>query len=431
MPPSDSSNEQDATGNESLPVLKNRSFRQLWLANFSGDMGNQVTSFALSITAVVFLHASAFEVALIAALARSANLILGIPAGVWIDRWPRKWVLVSAALLQTLVVASVPVAYASDSLTVVQLIIIAPLLSISELFFDVAHTAVLPPLVGRDRVSEANARLSVSDNTARIVGPGAAGALLKIVSAPLLYVVSTAASLLTAVMASTINVSEKPTITRDREKFWPSMTAGLRYVGKSVVLRTFMINAGTVNLGAGLIGAIYPLFILRDLGLTASQMGLALSIGAVGGIAGSIAGLPIMKLLGEIRTILVAICCLPIIFVLAPLTPFVPLPDFALVSTVEFLLSFAIVTYGISSSGIVARVTPNAMLGRVTSARRFVTLGSIPLGSLLGGATATWLGNDIALFLSVACIVGGAGNMLVSPLRSHRTLPTGWEAPAL
>lgn len=403
----------------------------MWLANFSGDMGNNVTSFALSITAVAFLHASAFEVALIAALARSANLVLGIPAGVWIDRWPRKWTLVCSALLQMLVVASVPVAFAFDSLTVVQLIIIAPLLSISELFFDVAHTAVLPPLVGRDRVSEANARLSVSDNTARIVGPGAAGALLKIISAPLLYVVSTIASLITAVLVSTIKVSETPTTSRDRERFWPSMTAGLRYVGRNVVLRTFMINAGTVNLGAGLIGAIYPLFILRDLGLTASQMGLALSIGAVGGIGGSLLGLPIIKLLGEIRAILVAICVLPVVFVLAPLTPFIPLPDFGLVSAVEFLLTFVIVTYGISGSGIVARVTPNPMLGRTTSARRFVTLGSIPLGALLGGAAATWLGNDIALFLSVACIVGGAANMLLSPLRSYRTLPTSWEAPAI
>lgn len=427
MTPVDAASEPDEPGRASPPVLKNPIFRRLWLANFAGDMGNQVTTFALSITAVVFLNPSAFEVGLIAALSRSAYLFFGIPAGVWIDQWSRKWVLVGFASLQTIVVASVPVAFAFHNLTVIQLIIMAPLLSISSLFFDVAHTAVLPTLVGRDRVSEANARLSISDNTAGIIAPGAAGALLKIISAPLLYVVSTVASLITACLVSTIKATDPPATSQKRERFWSSMTAGLRYVGTNVVLRTFIITAGTVNLGAGLINAIYPVFILRDLGLTASQMGLAVSIGAVGGIAGSLIGLRLMNLWGEIRTIVVAVCCLAIAFVLAPLTPIIPLPAFAVVCIVEFLIGFIIVTYGISTSGIVARVTPNSMLGRVTSAQRFVIYGSVPLGALAGGALATWIGNGNALFFAVACIFLGVVSLFLSPLRSQRTLPSEWE----
>ncbi|WP_145998954.1 hypothetical protein [Brevibacterium linens] len=93
----------------------------------------------------------------------------------------------------------------------------------------------------------------------------------------------------------------------------------------------------------------------------------------------------------------------------------------------EFLIGFIIVTYGISTSGIVARVTPNSMLGRVTSAQRFVIYGSVPLGALAGGALATWIGNGNALFFAVACIFLGVVSLFLSPLRSQRTLPSEWE----
>lgn len=110
-------------------VHRVRDFRRLWFSNVSQEVGRQLGTLALSVTAVVVLEAAAWQVGLITALGTSAYLVIGLPAGVWVDRWRKRPVLVTADLLRAGATLSVPVAYVNDWLTIEHLMLVAAVLS--------------------------------------------------------------------------------------------------------------------------------------------------------------------------------------------------------------------------------------------------------------------------------------------------------------
>jgi len=183
-------------------------FRRLWFSGLANDFGDEFARLALSVTSVLVLHASSFQVGLIAALGRSAYLLFGIPIGVWVDRWFKRPVLIAAELVRAVAVVSIPVAYVMGTLSIWQVMVVSALVSVADVFFDTAHTSVLPSLVGRDQVSEANARLQTSDATMGVVGPAAAGQLLRLVSGPVLYITAGVTSLISAGLLGTMKVNE-------------------------------------------------------------------------------------------------------------------------------------------------------------------------------------------------------------------------------
>ena len=187
-------------------VLRHSGFQRLWLANLAGNVGQQFSALALSVTAVLVLDASALQVGLITALSNAGALVFGLPVGVWVDRWRKKPVLVASDAVRALAVLSVPVAYAVGVLTIQQLMVVAAVLGTAAVFFDTAHTSVLPVLVSRERVSEANARLQTSDTTMSVVGPGIAGQLLRVTSGPALYLVTAAMHVISTALVAVMPV---------------------------------------------------------------------------------------------------------------------------------------------------------------------------------------------------------------------------------
>ncbi|WP_427017771.1 MFS transporter [Pseudarthrobacter sp. P1] len=412
-----------ATAPAAPGLFRQAGYVRLWLANVAGGLGEQFAILALSVTAVLVLHATPFEVGVITALGHAGNLVLGIPIGVWVDRWQKKSVLVTAELIQFAAVASIPVAWFLGGLSILQIMVVAALTGTAGVFFDTAHTSILPLLVGRDRVSEANARLQTSTTTLSIVGPGVGGQILRLVAAPVLYIFTAATHLLSVLLLVQMPVREEPLPKADRVPFRESLATGWRFVLAHPVLRTFMMTAAANNLGAGALTAIVPIFVLRQLGITPETYGLLLSIGAVGGIVGSLIGLKVKDWLGEVRTVVVANVTLPVAFALLPLVTVVPLPPVVAVAGSEFLFGVIIVVGTVSSSGIRAKITPARMMGRVASASRFVSLGAIPVGSVVGGLVGTWLGSVPGLWLSVGLAALAAVISITSPLRPMRDLP--------
>ncbi len=408
-------------------IFRDRGYLSLWLANVGSGLGQQFSALALSVTAVLLLHATPFQIGVITALGNAGNLILGIPVGVWVDRWQKKSVLVSAELVRFVAVASIPATWLLGALSIWQIMVVAAITGTAGVFFDTAHTSVLPVLVGRDRVSEANARLQTSTTTLSIVGPGLAGQLLRVMAGPVLFLFTAAAHLLSAALLALMPVREVPVPKSDREPFGTSLATGWRFVLEHPVLRTFMLTAAANNLGAGVLTAIVPIFVLRQLGVAPETYGLLIAIGAVGGIVGSLVGLKIKDVLGEVRTVVTANVTLPAAFALLPLVTVVPIPPVVAIAGSEFLFGVIIVVGTVSSSGIRAKITPARMMGRVASASRFVSLGAIPLGALLGGAVAGWLGNVPGLWLSAALAATAAIISLTSPLRPMRDLPHAME----
>ncbi|MEU0517072.1 MFS transporter [Streptosporangium sp. NPDC006007] len=439
-------------GARDLGVLRVASFRRLWAANLAGSVGQQFGTLALSVTAVTTLHASTFEMSVIAALGSMAYLVLGIPSGVWVDRWSKRRVLLTAEVVRAVAIAGVPIAFVLGVLSVAQLMVVAAVTGVADLFFGVAHTSILPAIVSRARVSEASARLQTSDTTIRVVGPGLAGQILQFTGGPLVYGVTAITHALSWLFISGIDVAE-PTSgnttgntsgnaardttrhaarngarDREREPFWNSLRTGLGFVAGHPVLRTFLMSGALINLGAGAYSAVLALFVLRDLGLSPALFGLATSIGALGGIIGSLAGLRVKKALGSIRAVIVCYCSLSAAFAMVPLTAVLPVPHVVPITVSSLLFSALLVMASISSTGINARVTPYSLMGRVTSARRFVTMGAVPVGAMVGGLVATLTGNTWTLWLAALLAALTIVPFACSPLLTVRELPGTWEA---
>lgn len=408
-------------------VHRVRDFRCLWFSNVSQEVGRQLGVLALSVTAVVVLEAAAWQVGLITALGTSAYLVIGLPAGVWVDRWRKRPVLVTADLLRAAATVSVPVAYLADRLTIEHLMLVAAVLSFTSVFSDTAQTAFVPTIVGTAHVSEATARLQSTDTTMQVVGPALAAALLTAVAAPLLYLVTAVTGVLSAGAAWSIRASEPRQKGVQHAPFRRSIGNGFSFIRRHPALRVFMVTNALINTGAGVFATLIVLVALDDFGLTASSYALAGSVGATGGILGSLIAMPIRNRLGAIRTMLFCYWLLPLAGLILPLGYVLPAPGAVFVAATFFSFGLVVVVSAISAAGLRAEVTPPDMMGRVSSANRFVTLGAMPVGALLAGLLAGPLPYGVVLLLSPGLIAVAATIFLVSPLRAHRDLPEEWK----
>jgi MFS family permease len=408
-------------------VHRVRDFRRLWLSNMAQEVGRQLGMLALSVTAVVVLEAAAWQVGLLTALVTSAYLVIGLPAGVWVDRWRKRPVLVTADLLRAAATVSVPLAYVADRLTIEHLMGVAAVLSLTSVFSDTAQTAFVPTIVGPTRVSEATARLQSTDTTMQVAGPALAAALLTLVAAPVLYVVTAVTGVLSAAAAWSIRAPEPHRKGVPHPPFRTSMGDGFRFIRRHPALRLFMVTNGLINTGAGVFATLIVLVALDDFGLTASSFALAGSVGATGGILGSLIAMPVRNRLGAIRTVLLCYCLLPLAGLILPMGYVLPAPGAVVVAATAFSFGLVVVVSAISAAGVRAEVTPPEMMGRVSSANRFVSLGAMPVGALLAGLLAGPLPYAVVLLLSPCLLAVAAAMFLTSPLRAHRDLPEEWK----
>ncbi|AYG04351.1 MFS transporter [Gryllotalpicola protaetiae] len=412
-----------------LPLRRIPDFRKLWVSNALGDVGAAFASLALSVTAVVALHAGAFEVAVITALGNGAYLFLGVPAGVWADRIPAKRLLVTADLARFFAIGSVPVAYLAHTLTVPHLMVAAAVTSAANVVFEVAHTTALPPVVGRDRVAHASAALQGADSTVNVVGPGIAGWLIALTSGPIAFIVTAVMHLGSSISAALISTPRTQVQASAHPPFWSSLRTGVTFVFRTPLQRTFVLAAATINFGAGFIAASYALFALRTLRLSAGEYGVILAIGAVGGILASLVAMRVRRAIGEIRTQLICYALIPVAFAPAPLAQHLPVPPAVSMTVAEFLLNLIIVVAAISSAGVYPRITPAALFGRATAARRTITMGVLPLGTLLGGVLGGSIGYAPTLWVGTGVIACSVLVLATSPIIGWRDLPTDLNLP--
>lgn len=403
-------------------------FQRLWFSNLAQEVGRQVGVLALSVTAIVVLQASAWQVGVITALGNSAYLVIGLPAGVWVDRWRKRPVLITADLVRAMATISVPIAYTGGWLTVTQLMVVAALMSVSAVFSDTAQSAFVPRIVGPTHVSEATARLQSTDTTMQVIGPGLAGLLLTRLAAPYLYVVSAITSLASAMSIGSIKTPEPARVEQEHPPFWAAIREGLRFVLTHQALRILLITNAFINTGGGVFAAMATLIALNDFAVPPEQYALAGALGATGGILGAMFGLRVKQALGEIRTMLVTNCLLPLAALILPLGYLLPGPGVIYVAVSDFLFGLLIVIRVICSTGVRAQVTPLDMMGRVSSASRFVTQGAMPVGALAAGLVGEVLPHGYVILLAPLCLATAALIFLASPLRPHRHLPDEWKA---
>lgn len=407
-------------------LIHSHDFRQLWAAETISQIGTQITQIALPILAVITLSATEFEMGILIALETLAFLVIGLPAGAWVDRWRRKRVLVVNDLVRAVALASLPLAYAFDMLTLWQLFAVALVTGIATVFFDVAYQSYLPSIVDKSQIVEGNSKLAISQSVAQVAGPGAAGLLIKVLGAPLMFVFDALSFIASALFIGRIRHEEPIHDRSTRRSLRVEIGEGLSFVLRHPLLRRIVACTGTSNFFSTVTATMLVLFMVRELGFDATQIGLTFSAGAVGGLIAAATTTRFAKYFGDGRSIVLAAG------LLIPFAVLVPLSGLGLAGILLPLswagVSYLVVLYNIVQVSFRQRLCPIPLLGRMNASIRFLVYGTMPLGGLVGGALGAWLGVLQTLWIAALGSILAFLPVFLSPLRTMRDLPAEYDA---
>jgi predicted MFS family arabinose efflux permease len=407
-------------------------FVRLWSAQTLSVAGSQITVLALPLTAILVFGASPVQVGALTATQYAAFLVIGLPAGVWVDRWPRRPILVVADLGRAVLLAAVPVAHLLDALSLWMLYPVAFATGVLTVFFDVADQSYLPSLIGRHQLVDGNAKLTASYSGAQLVGPGIGGVLVQILTAPVAILVDAVSFLGSALLVGSIQAREdRPAPEADgRRSLRAEMAAGLRYVFGDPYLRPIVLATAVANFFGifGMIQALLALFAVGTLGMSPAGLGAVLAIANAGALLGTLLTRRLTRRLGLGPAITVALAAMAASLLLLPLAT--RDTAFPVLAAGLALGWFWVSVYNINQVSLRQGVTPEALLGRTNATVRFVIWGTIPLGALLGGWFGAALGVRTGLWIAVLGGLTAVLPLLLSPVRDLREVPAG-AAPDL
>lgn len=410
-----------------IPVglLRQPDFRRLWLAQTVSNAGSGVSSVAIPLTAVLVLAATPTDMGVLGAVNTAPALLLSLFVGVWVDRLPRRPILIGTDLGRALLLALIPLTAALGMLRLDVLYVVAFLAGTLTVVFDIAVTSYVPALVAREELVEANGQLQLGTSVTGVAGPGVAGWLVQIVGAPFAVVADALSFLASAALLGRIATVEPRMQARgDRPSMWRDIGEGIRAVWDDPILRPMVLSTAIASFGGSILQAVYVLYVTRELGITPATLGL---IFASGGLA-SVLGAGVAGALGQRVGPGVALTLGQL--VVAAGTGFVPLaeprPELALPLLVlgRVLFSGGLTIFSINQISLRQAITPPGLLGRVNATRRAIVFGIIPIGSLLGGFLGAALGLRAALFVSVTIEALSLLAVATSPLRTARVEPS-------
>src|SRR5262245_14856439 len=410
-------------------LLREPGFRGLWLSQSISQLGTQVTLLAMPLVAILTLGATPLEVGILTAVDFVPFLLFTLPAGVWVDRWPKRRILIAADIGRAFVLAAVPAAYLAGILEMWQLYVVGFLAGTLTVFFDVGYQAFLPVLVARDRLAEGNSRMEVSRSAAQVIGPGFAGFLVGALTAPIAILVDALSFLGSAGFLGRIPdgaVRARPESDAPRPGFVHEILEGLRYFAGNVYLRVTAAAVTVLNF-AGQVGfSIFLVFVVRDLHLTPEVIGLTVAIGGIGTIVGAATAQGIARRMG-VGPALILACSL---FTVATLLIAVAPPE----NPVPFLIASGLIQgpgvmlINVNALSLRQAVTPDQLLGRVYATGRWIAWGTIPLGAVVGGILGTAIGLRETIAISSVGGLVAVSILAISPLRSLREIPALHDA---
>jgi predicted MFS family arabinose efflux permease len=404
-------------------LWRDANFLTLWAGQASSQFGAQITELAIPVLAVLLLNASEFEVGVLNAANVAAFLVIGLPAGAWIDRMRKRHVMIWADGVRAVALASLPLLWWAGALQMWHVFAVALIMGVATVFFDVSYQSIIPSLVRPNQIAEANGKLQSTYELANIAGPGIGGWLIGVLTAPFAilatvgtYVVSLIALLLT-------RDHEERRAAEDRAPILHEIREGLKFVFTEKLLRRIVGFTATGNFFNTIAMTMLPIFLLRELGFSPESMGLVFSLGAIGGFVGAIATPHIVRWIGEARAIPVSAIAMSVAASLLPVAALVPAVAFPLLVAQFFVSSFTVLLYNITQVTFRQRITPARLLGRMNASVRFVVWGVMPVAALLSGALGTWLGVVPTLWIAAAGQLLACLFVVIAPFWFMRELP--------
>lgn len=398
----------------SHPLTRNSAFMHLWAGQTAAEFGFQVATLATSAIAISLLHATESEIGVLAGLQTLAFLLIGLPAGAWVDRWCKRRVMIVADLVRVLALISIPIAYQWFSLTLTHLMVVAALLGLATVFFDVAYQSYVPVIASTRYIAAANGRLEASYQVGAAGGPGLGGWLLGVFAPPLAYIFTAATYVFSTVAIWRIRTPE-PQPVRSSASLFAQIREGLSFVRhERLLFPLFSCISFAAFTGSG-VRVLLPILVLRTLGMNATQLGVLLSAGALGGILGAMTRSLWLERLGIGRCIVATYVVGVSILVLQPAALHVPAIAGWVIAGAGVVYSYFITIYNVTQMSLRQEICPKQMLGRMNATFRFAVWGVMPLGSVAAGLLASIVGVEAAMYIFVVLSVLAGAAMAFTP----------------
>lgn len=409
----------------SRSLLRHPDFLKLWTAETISVFGSAITQLALPLIAATTLNVTPFEFGLLTTIEFLPFILFSLPAGVWVDRLRRRPILIAGDLGRAIAIASIPLAFYFDALTIWQLYVVGFVNGILTVFFDVSYQSYVPSVVERDQLVDANSKLEITRSASQILGPGIAGILIGLLRAPFAMLLDSVSYVVSAVFVFFIRRPEPPVEPHDEAVHGPKpsmrqeIAVGLRYVTGHPWLRNIAATTGTSNFFGNVGGAILILYLTRERGLGPEAIGFAFSVGSVGVLVAAFVTSWLTKRLGVGRMLVLSamgfsVSGLPVAFS----------PDALIwyaVAVSGFLAGFCGVSWNINQVSLRQAITPPRMQGKMNATMRFIVWGTMPIGSILGGALGGIIGLQNTIVLGA---LGGLVAFIPVTLSSVRRLVT-------
>ena len=299
---------------------------------------------------------------------------------------------------------------------------------LASVFFDVAAQSFIPVLLPKDNIGAANGTMETARQVTAVGGPSLVGFLLGFLRAPALILVDSLSFLVSAISLGFLKHQEVMPDKAERQPLVSEIAEGLKFVRGQKLIRTIALTTATNNLFGTMIFALMPLYILRTLGITTSQFGIMMSVGAVGGLLGAVLCNRLAKLFGEGPLIVGSAIVAGVAMLLMVSTSLAPQPaQLPLLITSQFMESFVVLTYNITQVTARQRLCPPRLLGRMNATIRFFIWGVMPISSLVAG----WIGNvygvTTAMWIGAIGVLCSSAWVVFSPIRTMRELPSHAE----
>jgi MFS family permease len=399
-------------------------FLALWAGETVSLFGSQITLLALPLTAVLTLHASVVQMAVLGAAGRLPNLLVNLPSGVWVDRLRRRPVMIASDLGEAVFLATIPLAALLGVLTLGQLDVVAFLVSSLAVVFGNAYEAYLPSLIEAHQLVDGNSKLEASHSLSQIAGPGLAGVLVQTLTAPV-AILADGVSFLASALSLVLIRRTEPSVEREGrgDGMWQEARAVVQFVVHHGVIGATMAAVGAANLFLSAGGTVELLYMTHRLHFGPTLIGLLFALVGPGGLAGILLAPRIGRRMGLGPAIILGGVAFGIGAFALPLAMGDVREIVVVVAAGQVLMGLSAPSYYINFRVIQQAMTPAELRGRVFATSGMVALGTLPIGALLGGFVGQAIGLRPTLFMVGLGVSAAFGLLALTPVLRLGTVP--------
>ena len=398
-------------------------FRKLWAAESVSQMGAQVSMVAFPLAAILILNAGTVQVGFLAAAERAPYLLFGLLAGVFVDRWNHRVVMIAADWTRAAAIVTIPILAWTNHLSIALMCLVVFVVGVATVFFDIAYQSILTSVVDQRDLINANRLLESSAVVSQVGGPGIAVLILRVLSAPYAIVVNAATFAFSALFLHSIGqVGAEPEESPEPASIRRELLSGLVFIRKTPFLRWIALIAGTWNLLLQALMAVFFVFLSHELHLSASAIATVVFVGAIGGVFGIAVMGRINAWFGVGPTVCIATGASAVGGIVLAFAGGAPTLAAVVVGAAFFLQNASNPLFDVNVITIRQTITPQHLMSRTTAAIRTIIWGALPLGALVGGFLGAAIGTRSSIVVLGVALLLPAGLTLISPIRKIRAI---------